>query len=490
MKDIEPLLVQSDLTLGNALARLDAGGQGIVLLVDEDGRLIRTVTDGDIRRLLLAGVAMDQPLSVLPELDSRTVPEGLSKEVIFARMKEMDVDHLPVVNAAGCPVALYRRRDLDGPIFLSPPHLGHFEREFVEEALDSNWIAPLGPQVDAFEQELAAHVGISHAAAVSSGTAAIHLALRLLDVERGDAVFCSTFTFVASANPILYQGAEPVFIDSEPSSWNMSPQALEKALADAVKASRLPKAIIVVNLYGQSADMDPILQLSEEYGVPVVEDAAESLGATYRDKASGTLGFLGIYSFNGNKIITTSGGGMLVSKDGELIDRARRLSTQAREPAHHYQHAEVGYNYRLSNVLAGIGRGQLNVLEQRVEARRAVFEGYVSALENRAAIQWMPEASYGRCTRWLTTCVLDPSHTRATPNSIVNELADKRIEVRHLWKPLHRQPLFEGRTYYPHTEEHSVSDDLFDRGLCLPSGSAMTETQQERVVAELKRMAG
>ena len=358
MKNITPLKVHASDTLKDALLRLDETAQGILLLVNGEDRLLRTVTDGDIRRLIVKGLPITTPLSALPQAAPKVAEEGLTLEALFQRMNEHQVDHLPVLDAAGRPVALYRRRDLDSKILLSPPHMTDLEREYVQDAFDSNWIAPLGPHVDGFERELAAYVGIPHAAAVNSGTAAIHLALCLLGVGPGDEVFCSSFTFVASANPILYQGARPVFIDSEPDSWNLSPVALERALRDAAAKKRMPKALIVTNIYGQSADMDPILELCAGHGVPVVEDAAESLGATYKGKASGTLGLLGVYSFNGNKIITTSGGGMLVSQDAGLIERARKLSTQAREPVPHYQHTEVGYNYRLSNVLAAIGRGQ------------------------------------------------------------------------------------------------------------------------------------
>jgi pyridoxal phosphate-dependent aminotransferase EpsN len=262
-------------------------------------------------------------------------------------------------------------------IYLSPPHMGEYEQQFVADAFASNWIAPLGPHVDAFEREMADYAGMNGAVALNSGTAAIHLALRYLGVKTGDTVFCSSLTFIGSANPILYLGAEPVFIDSEPESWNMSPLALERAFADASNTGKMPKAVIIVNLYGQSADYERLLPLCEQYDVPVIEDAAESLGATYHGKASGTFGQFGIFSFNGNKIITTSGGGMVMSDDVEALEKMRFWATQARDPARHYQHSELGYNYRLSNVLAAIGRGQLRVLDERVNACRHVFERYV-----------------------------------------------------------------------------------------------------------------
>lgn len=370
-------------------------------------------------------------------------------------------------------------------IYMSSPHLGTAELDYVREAFASNWIAPLGPHVDAFEQELAEAVGASGAVALSSGTAAIHLALRLLGVGAGDRVFCSTLTFVASANPILYQGAEPIFIDSEPDSWNMSPQALARGLEEAERAGALPKAVIVVNLYGQSADLEPILTLCGYYGVPVIEDAAESLGATYKGKASGTLGKFGIYSFNGNKIITTSGGGMLVSDDLKALSKARHWATQARDPARHYQHSEAGYNYRMSNVLAGIGRGQLRVLEERVEARRRVFDMYRERLAEYEGISWMPEAAYGTSTRWLTALTVDPDKCGVSAAEIVDALSAHQIESRPVWKPMHLQPMFTASPYYPHEPAYSVSDRLFEQGLCLPSGSNLTQEQQERVLCVL-----
>ncbi|WJH32319.1 aminotransferase class I/II-fold pyridoxal phosphate-dependent enzyme [Paenibacillus sp. CC-CFT747] len=366
-------------------------------------------------------------------------------------------------------------------IYLSSPHMSGKERDYVTEAFDSNWIAPLGPHVDAFEKELAAFVDVEAAAAVSSGTAALHLALRLLGVTKGDRVFCSTLTFVASANPILYQGAEPVFLDSEPGTWNLSPSALERALQDAKRSGRLPKAVIVVNLYGQSARMDEIVALCRSYGVPLVEDAAESLGSEYRGKASGTFGTFGIYSFNGNKIITTSGGGMLVSNDAEAMGKARFLATQARDPAPHYQHSETGYNYRMSNVLAGIGRAQLEVLPDRVNARRAVFERYRRELASVPGIRFMPELEGTRSNRWLTALTLE-EEAEGTVQDLLGMMAEENIEARPVWKPLHLQPVFRGARYYTHTEKENVAERLFERGICLPSGSNMSEPDQTRVI--------
>jgi pyridoxal phosphate-dependent aminotransferase EpsN len=367
-------------------------------------------------------------------------------------------------------------------IYLSPPHMSGYEMEYIKEAFDTNWIAPLGPNVNAFETELAEYVGCRKALAVSSGTAAIHLALRLVGVKAGDVVFCSSLTFIGSVNPVLYQGAVPIFIDSEPESWNMSPAALEKAFAWAEGEGRLPRAVIVVNLYGQSADMEPLLNICNRYGVPVVEDAAESLGATYKGKASGTWGKFGIYSYNGNKIITTSGGGMLVSEDEEALKKALFWATQARDEAPWYQHSEMGYNYRMSNIAAGIGRGQLRVLDERVQARREVFQRYEEGLGDLAGVEFMPEASFGRANRWLTVMTLDPAVCPAASMDIIRALEVENIESRPVWKPMHLQPLFAGCRYFTHGEEESVSDRLFQQGVCLPSGSSLTEEEQERVI--------
>ncbi|SCC40464.1 Uncharacterized protein BC0861_04162 [Bacillus mobilis] len=373
-------------------------------------------------------------------------------------------------------------------IYLSSPHMSGNEQKYIKDAFDSNWIAPLGPNVDEFERELASFVGVKGGSAVSSGTAAIHLALRLLDVQKGDTVFCSSFTFVASANPIVYLGAEPVFIDSEPETWNMSPQALALALHDANKAGKLPKAVILVHLYGQSAKLDEILSLCNQYDVPIIEDAAESLGSIYKGKASGTFGRFGIYSFNGNKIITTSGGGMLVSDDVEALEKARFLATQARDSAPHYQHSQVGYNYRMSNILAGVGRGQLEVLEDRVRARRRIFNRYYEELSYVPGVCFMPELENTTSNRWLTTMLIDEVESGISIEKIVTTLAEENIEARPTWKPLHMQPLFKKYKYYSHQKDNDVSKKLFENGICLPSGSNMTDEDQRRVIQAIIKL--
>lgn len=362
--------------------------------------------------------------------------------------------------------------------YLSPPHLGDSERAFVEEAFDTNWIAPVGPHVDAFEQELAEAVGASYAVALSSGTAALHLALRLVGVEEGDEVLVSSLTFSASVNPILYEGGRPVFIDSETRSWNLDPNLVEDALRTRAEKDTLPKALIVVDLYGQTADMDPLVDLCERYDVTLIEDAAEALGADYKGRSAGTFGKAGVFSFNGNKVITTSGGGMLVTEDGDLARHAKKLATQARDDAPHYQHSEVGFNYRLSNVLAGIGRGQLQKLEDRVAARRANFEAYEDALGDLPGISFMPDAGWGRHTRWLTVLTIDPEAFGGTREDVRLSLEAENIEARPVWKPMHRQPVFAEYEVVGGT----VAERIFEQGLCLPSGSNLTEDDRKRVV--------
>lgn len=365
-------------------------------------------------------------------------------------------------------------------IWLSSPHMGHKELEYVKEAFETNWIAPLGPHVNGFESELQDYNAIGHAAALSSGTAALHLALIILDTQPGDYVLCQSFTFCGSANAIHYTGAHPVFIDSEPHSWNLDPNVLEEAIttirSNPEKYPGQIRAIMPVHLYGMPATMDDIMALSEKYDIPVVEDAAESLGSIYGDQKTGTLGHLGAFSFNGNKIITTSGGGALVSENGSWIEKARFLATQARDPAPHYQHSEIGYNYRLSNVLAAIGRGQLEVLDARIQQRRKVFETYRSWFSNWG-LEWRAqtenEKSYSN--RWLSA--FDLSHSTWAPDTIRGALAKENIECRPLWKPMHLQPVYADCPYFGGSE----AERLFKNGLCFPSGSNMTKTQLDRI---------
>jgi pyridoxal phosphate-dependent aminotransferase EpsN len=375
------------------------------------------------------------------------------------------------------------RRDYMNRVYLSPPHVFGDERSLVDDAFASNWIAPLGPHVKAFEREFGAVVGVPNALALSSGTAALHLAMRLLDVGPGDEVICSSLTFCASANPITYERATPVFVDSD-DTWTMDPNLLEDAFKASQAGRAKVKAVVAVDLYGQCADYDAILAICGRFGVPLIEDAAEALGSTYRGRPSGGFGRLGVFSFNGNKIITTSGGGMLVSADKAFVDRARFLATQARDPAPHYEHSVIGFNYRLSNILAAVGRGQLRTLAERVAIRRRVFRTYVDGLGDLPGVGFMPEAPYGTSSRWLTCIVIDPAMFAATREDVRLALEAENIESRPIWKPMHLQPVFAGCRVYG----GAVSQHLFECGLCLPSGSSLSADDQGRVIAIIRRV--
>jgi dTDP-4-amino-4,6-dideoxygalactose transaminase len=372
-------------------------------------------------------------------------------------------------------------------IWLSAPHMGGEEMKFIQEAFDSNWIAPVGPNINAFEEELAAYNGIGHCAALSSGTAAIHLALIILNVKQGDEVICSTFTFSGSCNPIVYVGATPVFVDSEEETWNMDPQLLEEAIRDRIKKTgKKPKAIILVHLYGMPAKIEEIMSISRRFDIPLIEDSAEALASSYKGKKLGTFGDLGIYSFNGNKIITTSGGGALVSENAAWIQKAKYLATQARDPAPHYQHSEIGYNYRLSNICAGIGRGQLRVLDERVKQRRANFEFYRSQLGQCPGIRLSEELPNSFSNRWLTTILIDARVLGQTREQLRGTLEKENIESRPLWKPMHLQPVFNRAP----RSVNGTSEKLFEQGLCLPSSSNLGEEGKRSVVKFLVRNAG
>lgn len=371
-------------------------------------------------------------------------------------------------------------------IFLSRPHMGGTELDYIHDAFDKNWIAPLGENVTEFENSVKSYVGVNAALAVGSGTSAIHLALIESGVQQDDIVFCSSLTFSASANPIIYQGAKPVFIDSEIESWNMSPNALRKAFEQYAEKDIIPKAVVAVNLYGQSARMDEIKEICEQYGSILIEDAAESLGAEYKGQKSGTFGNFGIFSFNGNKIITTSGGGMLISNDEEHIAHALFLSTQARDKAIHYQHSELGFNYRLSNISAGIGRGQMKVLDQRIARRREIFERYEQEFGNVEGFDFQPELPDSKSNRWLTALTIDENKTGFTALDLIEKLQENNIEARPVWKPMHLQPFFEKYDYI--TEGNDNGAYLFDHGVCLPSGSDMTDEQQSRVIEIIKSL--
>lgn len=378
----------------------------------------------------------------------------------------------------------------DKRILLSYPHMSGDELRLVKDAFESNWIAPLGPHVDAFEKETAAYAGVKSALALSSGSAAIHLGLRLLDVKAGDIVFCSTLTFIASVAPAIYQNAIPVFIDSDEETWNMSPVALQKAFDDAVKTGKMPECVIVAELYGQPPKIDEICAICDKYNVPILEDSAEALGATYDGRKCGSFGKVGVYSYNGNKIITTSGGGMLISDDEAYIEKARFWSTQARDAAPWYEHTEIGYNYRMSNILAAIGRGQMLHLEERIDRRRAIYQKYKQELDKIPGVKLMPETPNCRSIQWLTAITVDKETTGKTFMDVINYLNEMNIESRPVWKPMHLQPYFKERDtkYFSHGEgvNGSVSDRLFNTGICLPSASAMTDSEQEYVIEIIK----
>lgn len=369
---------------------------------------------------------------------------------------------------------------------MSPPHMCGREQELVAEVFASNWIAPVGPHIEQFEQEFARAIGTQHAAALASGTAAIHLALRHLQLQPGDEVICSTFTFCASANPILYEHARPVFIDSDATSWNMDPQLLADELAECARRRSIPKAIVVVDILGQSADMDAILDIARRYEIPVIEDAAEALGATYRGRPAGSSGWANAFSFNGNKIITTSGGGMLGSNDERLIENTRFLATQARDPRPYYHHSSVGYNYRLSNLLAAVGLGQLSVLADRVRVRRQIFAYYREQLADIRGISFMPRADYGEPNCWLSVIQVDPTICRANCDEVRIALESENIESRRAWLPLHQQPVYAGCR----ARGGKVAEQIFDTALCLPSGSALSREDLTRIVACVRRTLG
>ena len=370
-------------------------------------------------------------------------------------------------------------------VYLSPPEVGPDERRMLLQAFDSNWIAPLGPDVDGFEAEFAARVGVAHAVALSSGTAALHLALQLVGVGPGDEVLVPSFTFVATANAVVYRGATPVFVDCSPDTWNMDPDLVAEDLDRRAAIGRLPAAVVTVDLYGQACDYDRLVAACDRHGVPLVEDAAEALGATYRGRPAGSFGRMGVFSFNGNKIITTSGGGMLVTESAEEAERARYLATQAREPAPHYEHVEVGYNYRLSNLLAALGRAQLAGLDSRVSRRRRINESYRQALDGVAGVAFAPIAPYGTPNYWLTCITVDPAEAGTDRETVRLALEGQDIESRPTWKPLHLQPVFAQNPVVG----GAVCARIFDRGLCLPTGSALSDADLGRVVDVIRGLA-
>lgn len=480
-------IVQQDTPIRSLMAKLDAAPIKLCVVVDNAGHLIRTVVDGDIRRALLAGASLDSPASVLPTRNAVSCPaETPHAELLAVFTDNPSINVVVLTDSHGRPTRLVPRSEAQEGILLSPPHIGEAESAYVRRAFNDNWIAPAGPNLDAFETALQDASGRAHTLALSSGTAAIHLALRVLGVSSNDSIYVSDLTFAASLQPILYQNARPVLIDSEPHSWNMSPAALQRRLVRDAAAGCLPRAVIVVHLYGQSADLGAILELTERYGVPVIEDAAESLGASYGNRPSGCHGLLAAYSFNGNKIITTSGGGALVSDRSDLIQRARMLSTQGRDLAEHYQHSHVAYNYRMSNVLAGIGLGQLELLSARVARRREIFENYRAGLSDIPGIAFQGEVSGSKGNRWLSVISLDPDKIARHSYQLLRDLRGDGVESRPAWKPMHMQPLCASCEFEPHSHSEVVSSRLFLQSLCLPSGSMLSEDQQQRIITRIR----
>jgi dTDP-4-amino-4,6-dideoxygalactose transaminase len=369
-------------------------------------------------------------------------------------------------------------------IYLSPPHMGGTETQHVQQAFAENWIAPVGPAIGLFEQQLCQYTGAKYAVALNSGTAAIHLALILLGVGPGDEVICPSLTFSASANPIAYLGAQPVFVDSEAQSWNICPETMETAIEHRITKGKKPKAIIVVHLYGQAAQMDRIMDIAVKYGIPVIEDTAEAFGSEYNGRKLGTIGDIGVYSFNGNKIITTSGGGALITDNPEYAEKALYLATQARADMPYYHHTEIGYNYRISNISAAIGCGQMEVLQERIKQKKAVFTYYKEAFADIRAINMSPELDESFSTRWLSCILINEKLSDVRPTDIIAALAAEDIESRRIWKPMHMQPVYAAAPYY---SRHYISDHIFEQGLCLPSGTALSERELERIVKTVKK---
>ena len=486
----EPNIVTPEMSIREVMATLETAKVKLCVLVDNDSHLCRTIVDGDIRRALLNGLSLQSPASSLPDQTAICLPvEADDPDVAQVFEQNPTINAIVLVDADNRPAGIVPRSAVSASILLSPPHMGEAESVYVRKAFEDNWIAPAGPNLNSFEHALKAASGRSYTLALSSGTAALHLALRVLGVGAGDRVYVSDLTFAASLQPVLYQNAEPVLIDSEPESWNMSPAALKRRLEKDAVAGQLPKAIIVVHLYGQSADMGAIMDIANHFQIPIVEDAAESLGATYGNRPSGSHGVLAAYSFNGNKIITTSGGGALVSEREDLIERARNLSTQGRDPAEHYQHSSIAYNYRMSNVLAGIGMGQLELLPSRVARRREIFETYRDALGDIPGLGFQGELHGSEGNRWLTVISLNPDRIVRHPYQLLRELRQDGIESRPAWKPMHMQPVCAGCEFEPHSETDVISSTLFLQSLCLPSGSMLGAEQQQRVILRVRELA-
>lgn len=478
----ESFFITNETTIEGAIKTINNAPIKICLVVDANGAVVRTLTDGDIRRALISGFNTSSLLKELPDKRPITLPLNATKDDISAAMKEYGVNAIVITDTNNRPISLVSEKDISDQILLSPPHIGNLEQIYIKEAFDDNWIAPAGPNLDKFEKALREKVNSPHCLAVSSGTAALHLALKVLNILPNDRVYVSDLTFAASLQPILYEHATPVLIDSDPKTWNMSFKTLERQLKWDAQKNLLPKAIIVAHIYGQLANMKKIIALGDKYEIPVIEDAAESLGATEGNQASGTFGRLGVFSFNGNKIITTSGGGALISADKELVEKAKYLATQGRDPYEHYQHSSISHNYRMSNVLAGIGLGQLNVLDERVQQRRRVFEKYKAEFSKLEGIKFQDDTKNTLGNRWLTVIKLDPNYIAYHPYQIMRKAKELGVEMRPAWKPMHMQPLCQNFEFSPFSADKVVSSELFLTSLCLPSGSMMKDSDIDRVV--------
>lgn len=480
-------LVTVGTCISAALQQLEATAIKFLVVIDSTGSITGCLTDGDIRRALINGLNISDPVDTIAQRRPITVVSGTSISSIIQKFKIHKIDVLIEVDENRKPLQLLIRDKFIKSIFLSPPHMGSEEADFIQRAFAENFIAPTGSNITDFEQKMTEYSGKKFTLATNTGTAAIHLALRVLDVNQNDRVYCSDYTFAGSAHPILYQLAQPVFIDSDPFNWNMCPKSLEKALTKDKASGMLPKAIIVVHIYGQPANIKELVEIADLFKIPVIEDCAESLGAKSDAKPCGSHGTLAIYSFNGNKIITTSGGGLLASDDESLMQNAKKISSQGREAFYHYEHIEEGYNYRMSNVLAGIGLGQLSVLADRVSKRRSNFKQYVDLLSDIEGISFQREISGSKGNRWLTVLQLN-RQVNVGPRAIFEALNTINVECRPAWKPMHMQPLFRTCDFHTVNNRNIVSRDLYFQSVCLPSGSELTTSDIDMICSEIREL--
>jgi dTDP-4-amino-4,6-dideoxygalactose transaminase/CBS domain-containing protein len=488
MFDIDEIFVTKQQSIKDAFEKLNQTGSAGLLLINEEGKLLRTITDGDLRRLLLKEGNIEVALAnMISKIPITLGPEATDQEIIEV-LDKAELDFLVIVDQYNVPIRLVARRDVSSKIWLSEPHLSGKEIDYIKEALDSNWLAPMGPNNSGFERDVVDYLAKDlDAIAVNSGTAAIHLALIGIGVKMGDIVLCSSLTFAGSAFPIVYQNALPVFIDCDQSTWNMCPNSLELAIKKYILIGKKPKAIIVVDLFGMSADYEKIIDIANAYDIPIVEDAAESLGSTYQGNKCGSFGEFGIFSFNGNKIITTSGGGMLICRNQDKVKYLRKVASQSREPVVHYEHKEVGYNYLMSNVLAGVGRAQLQCLDDRIRVKRDIFRRYKELLSDIPGLQFQAEPVGSASNRWLTAIRLLNLVDFKKITEIVSELRAFEIDTRPIWKPMHLQPFFH-QAELVSAQKKPICEDIFNSGLCLPSTTKLTASQQENVVERLDKL--